>query len=99
MPTLIRPLMTAAALALMTLSPALALEDYPPAQQQQFLDWCTGAKSASESTCSCTLKRLAQTVPPAALASFLAGKGSFSLSASSVAAGAAVTEALAACSK
>ena len=78
--------------------PALALEAYSPQEQQQFMDWCTGAKSATESTCSCTLKNLAQTVPAAALAQFLSSQGSFSLSTAAVTTGATVTQALLSCS-
>lgn len=44
---------------LLTLSPntANALDGYSSSEESQFMDWCTGAKSASESTCSCTLKK------------------------------------------
>jgi len=78
--------------------PASALEAYSPQEQQQFMDWCTGAKSATESTCSCTLKRLAQTVPAATLAQFLSSQGSFSLSTAAVTTGTSVTQALLSCS-
>jgi len=77
--------------------PAAALEAYSPQEQQQFMDWCTGAKSATESTCSCTLKQLAQTVPAAALAQFLSSQGSFNLSSAAVTTGASVTQALLNC--
>ncbi len=87
-----------ALLVLIPLQPATALETYSPQEQQQFMDWCTGAKSASESTCSCTVKKVALTVPAAALSQFLASQGSFSLSATAVSTGAAVTQALLSCS-
>jgi len=66
----------AAVLAILPALPSHALESYSAAEEKQFLDWCTGAKSASESTCSCALKRVAQTVPAAALTSYLASLGS-----------------------
>lgn len=78
--------------------PVYAVDAYTDQQSQEFINWCTGAKSASETTCSCTVKRLAQTVPAAALAQFLATQGSFSLSATAVSTGATVTQALLACS-
>jgi len=78
---------------------AQALESYSAEQQQRFVDWCTGAKGASESTCSCTVKRLAQTVAPAALAMFLSNNGMPTLSQSAIATAASVTEALTSCSK
>jgi hypothetical protein len=80
--------------------PAHALEAYSSEQTQQFMDWCTGAKSASESTCSCTLKSVAQTVPATTLAQFLssqAGGGGFSFSASLASTAGLVTQALASC--
>lgn len=82
--------------------PAPALETYSPAQTQQFMDWCTGAKSATESTCSCTLKSLAQTLPATALATFLSkelGDGGFNLSTAAISAGAMVANAMAGCAK
>lgn len=97
----------AAALALFCLllaAPgARALEAYSGSQTQQFMDWCTGKAGNTETACTCTLKRLAQTVPPAALAGFLADKqgggSGFSLSTASVATAALVTDALTACLK
>ena len=63
---------------LLALSPnaANALDGYSASEETQFMDWCTGAKSASESTCSCTLKKVAQTVPAAALVSYISGASS-----------------------
>ncbi len=78
--------------------PANALETYTDNDKQQFMDWCTGAKSATESMCSCTVKRLAQSIPATALTQFLTSQGSFSLSAAAVSTGAAVTQALVSCS-
>jgi len=89
----------AALLSFATHGPALALDQYPVEQQQQFIDWCTGSKSLSESVCSCTVKRLAQTVAPTALAVFLSNNGMPSMSQSAIATTAAVTEALTACSQ
>lgn len=80
--------------------PAHALEAYSAGEQQQFMDWCTGAKSATESTCSCTLKSVAQTVPAATLAQFLSSQtsgGGFSFNASLASTTALVTQALATC--
>mgnify|MGYP003981058221 FL=1 len=82
--------------------PAAALEAYSPAQTQQFTDWCTGAKAATEGVCSCTLKNLSKTDAPAALAAFIpsqSGGGGFSLSTSAVTTTALVTNALVGCSK
>ena len=83
--------------------PAGALDAYSPQQTQQFMDWCTGAKSATESTCSCTLKSLAQSLPAAALATFLnkqtGGSSGFSLSTTAINAGAMVANAMVNCSK
>ena len=79
--------------------PALAIEAYSSAEQEQFMDWCTGAKSATESTCSCTLKTIAPTIPATALSQFLSNQGGFSLSAIAVSTGAAITQALLSCSK
>jgi len=88
------------AISILFVSPqASALEAYSQTQQEQFVDWCTGAKASSESTCSCTVKRLAQTVPPAALAQFLANKGSFTMDATLLSTTAMVTEAFTVCSK
>jgi len=78
--------------------PAQAIETYSDTEQQQFMDWCTGAKSATQSTCSCTLKRIAQTVPAAALTQYLTSQGSFTLSSAAVTTGATVTQALLSCS-
>ncbi len=78
---------------------AQALDSYSAEQRQQFVDWCTGTKGASESTCSCTVKRLAQTVAPTALTMFLSNNGMPSLSQSAIATTASVTEALTSCSK
>ena len=83
----------------MGLSGAQALEDYSTAQTQQFMDWCTGAKSNSESLCSCTVKSLAQTVPPVALSQFLASQGKFTLDQTVVTTTAMVTQALTSCSR
>jgi|GEM_PF-940097 len=79
---------------------ARALETYSADQSQQFMDWCTGAKSATESACSCTLKSLAQTVPATTLAQFLSSQASgsgFSFNATLVTTAATVTQALATC--
>jgi hypothetical protein len=82
-----------------SVQPATALEAYSPQEEQQFMDWCTGAKSAAESTCSCTVKQLALTVPATTLTQFLSSQGSFSISAAAVSTGAAVTQAMVSCSK
>ena len=60
----------------MTPNATKALDGYSASEQSQFMDWCTGAKSASESTCSCTLKKVAQTVPAAALVSYVSSASS-----------------------
>jgi len=78
---------------------AQALESYTPAQEQQFTDWCTGAKSNSESLCSCAAKNLAQTVPPVALSQFLANGGSFTMDKTVITTTAMVTQALTSCSR
>lgn len=100
-PTLFRSLFVAALVsAVASVRPATALEAYSAAETQQFMDWCTGAKSATESTCSCTLKSVAQTVPAATLAQFLgsqASGGGFSFNASLAGTTALVTQALATC--
>lgn len=85
--------------------PAKALDAYSSDQQAQFIDWCTGEATNTKSTCSCALERMAVTVPPAALTSFLAsesgsgGRSGFSLSTASVTTAALVTEALGQCLK
>jgi len=76
-----------------------ALEAYTQSQTQEFMDWCTGTKSAAESVCSCTLKRLAKTVPVAALAQFLNSQGQLSFSSAAVTTAATVTEAMVICNK
>ncbi len=79
---------------------ARAMEAYSPEQNEQFMDWCTGAKSATESTCSCTLKSIAQTVPAATLAQFLSSQASgssFNFNATLATTGVSVTQALATC--
>ena len=77
-----------------------ALEAYSPEQEAQFMNWCTGAKTTSESVCSCTVKSLAQTLPGAALANFINAKSSntgFSFSTSAITATAMVAQALTSC--
>ena len=79
---------------------AKALDTYSADQSQQFMDWCTGAKSATESTCSCTLKSLAQTVPAVTLAQFLSSQSSgsgFNFNATLATTAATVTQALTSC--
>lgn len=79
--------------------PANAVESYTDAQKQEFVSWCTGEKSMTETVCSCTVKQLAQTVPANALAQYLSSQGNFSLSATAVSTAAAVTQAMLACNK
>ncbi|MEL0114195.1 MAG: hypothetical protein VW835_20895 [Rickettsiales bacterium] len=101
-------------LATMALAAAVALASdagaldakLTQAEQQQFLDWCTGEKKATDSVCSCTLKSVATTVPAAALTSYISGQAtgsSFSMSnlatQTGVSAAVAVTQALATCSQ
>lgn len=91
------------AVAVIFMTPqARALEAISAEQSGQFLGWCTGAGN-TETVCSCTLKRLAATMPPAALATFLADKtsggGRFSMSTASITAATLVTEALTQCAK
>jgi len=86
--------------ATLAAQPATALETYSSQQTQQFMDWCTGAKSASESTCSCTLKSVAQTVLATTLAQFLSSQASgsgFNFNASLASTAGLVTQALASC--
>ena len=82
---------------------ARALDAYPSNLTGQFMDWCTGKGGSTETACTCALKRLAQTVPPAALTSFIADKtgggSGFSLSTATVATAALVTDALTSCVK
>ncbi len=89
--------------ALLWARPVPALETYSATETQQFMDWCTGAKSASESTCSCTLKSLAQSLPATALAAFInkqtSGTSGFSLSTAAVSTGAMVANSMLACTK
>jgi len=84
-------------------APAAALESYSDTQTQQFMDWCTGAKSASESTCSCTVKSLARSLPATALSAFInkqtSGTTGFSLSTAAVSTGAMITNAMLSCTK
>lgn len=89
-------------IGLIWIKPATALEAYSPAQTQQFTDWCTGAKAATEGVCSCTLKKLSQSVAPAALTAFISSQssgGGFNLSTTTVTTTALVTNALVSCSK
>jgi hypothetical protein len=78
---------------------ARALEAYPSNLTGQFMDWCTGKAGSTETACTCALKRLAQTVPPAALTTFVGGGSGFSMSTATVATAALVTDALTACVK
>jgi hypothetical protein len=82
---------------------ARALEAYPSNLTGQFMDWCTGKAGSTETACTCALKRLAQTVPAAALTTFVADKtgggSGFSMSTATVATAALVTDALTACVK
>jgi hypothetical protein len=87
-------------------APASSLEALSQAEQQQFLDWCTGEKRASDSVCSCTLKNVVQTIPAAALTSFISGQTSssgFSMTNLATQAGvqtaATVAQSMATCSK
>jgi len=91
--------LTFAAALILSAPGSRALETYSETQTQEFMDWCTGAKSASESVCSCTLKRLAQTVPVAALAQFLNSQGQLSFSSAAVTTAATVTEAMVTCNQ
>lgn len=98
----LRTLTGAALIAALSAAPAAALEDYSDAQEAQFLDWCTGVKGASDSTCSCTLKSLAATVPSQALALFLSSQGQGgmpSLDQTLISTTATVTQALTVCSR
>ena len=88
-----------AGILLTATAPSSALEPYSESQTQQFIDWCTGAKSTAPSVCSCAVQRLAQTVPPAALATFLSSQGGFTLSQAAITTAATVTDALVSCSK
>ncbi|MCW8837056.1 MAG: hypothetical protein OQJ99_11925 [Rhodospirillales bacterium] len=98
-----RKILTAAILGfgvlLASVAPSNALEPYSESQTQQFIDWCTGAKSTAPTVCSCAVQRLAQTVPPAALATFLSSQGGLTLSQTAIATAATVTDALVSCSK
>ena len=80
---------------------ATALEAYSPAQEQQFMDWCTGEHAAKESTCSCTLKSLAQTLPATALVQFLnsktSGSSGFNMNTTLITTAAMVTQSLTTC--
>lgn len=82
---------------------ARALDAYPSNLSGQFMDWCTGKGGSTETACTCALKRLAQTVPPAALTTFVADKtgggSGFSMSTTTIATAALVTDALTACIK
>ena len=84
-------------LVAVNVQPASAVETYTDQQQQEFVSWCTGEKSLSETVCSCTVQKLALTVPATALTQFLSSQGSFSLSAAAVSTGATVTQALLTC--
>lgn len=88
--------------AVLAFSPApsaQAIETYSADQQQQYMDWCTGAKSATDSVCSCSLKRLTQSVPPVALATMLSSQGGFSFSAASATTTALAVQAITACAQ
>ncbi len=87
------------AILLLSTASAQAIETYSADQQQQYMDWCTGAQSATDSVCSCSLKSLAQSVPPAALATLLNSQGGFSFSAASATTAALAAQAIAACAK
>ncbi|CCQ73786.1 hypothetical protein [Magnetospira sp. QH-2] len=93
---------TLAAAALIA-QPGQALDaNYSAAQEAQFLDWCTGTKSASEGICSCTLKSISATVPTQALTMFLNSQGAGGMPTFNqglVATTASVTQALAVCSR
>jgi len=91
--------LTFAAALILSASGSRALEAYSQSQTQEFMDWCTGTKSATESVCSCTLKRLAKTVPVAALAQFLSSQGQLSFSSAAVTTAATVTEAMVICNQ
>ena len=87
-------------------APASSLDALNQVEQQQFLDWCTGEKRASDSVCSCTLKNVVQTIPAAALTSFISGQTSssgFSMTNLATQAGvqtaATVAQSMATCSK
>lgn len=79
--------------------PALAFDDFPKEQQQQFTSWCTGAKSNSEPVCNCALKQVMHSVTPAALTTFLASNGKMSLDQASILTATAVAQALTSCAK
>lgn len=90
-------------IVLLTAPGARALETYSSDLTGQFMDWCTGKAGNTETACTCTLKRLATTVPPAALTSFIADKqgggSGFSMSTATITTAALVTDALTACVK
>ncbi len=87
------------AILLLSAPSAQAIETYSADQQQQYMDWCTGAQSAPDSVCSCSLKSLAKSVPSAALATLLNSQGGFSFSAASASTAALAAQAIASCAK
>lgn len=82
---------------------AQALDGYTSELTGQFMDWCTGKAGNTETACTCTIKKVAASVTPAALTTFVADKmgggSGFSMSTATVATVAVVTQALTACVK
>lgn len=54
-----------------SVSPSMALESYPPEIADQFTSWCLRDQSQPPSVCSCALNKAVLEIPTSAMASFL----------------------------
>lgn len=59
------------ATALLSFTPAGAVEQYPTGMSDQFLSWCITDQGQPESVCSCAIRKAPIEIPAAAMASFL----------------------------
>jgi hypothetical protein len=59
------------ATALLSFTPAGAVEQYPTGVSDQFLSWCTTDQGQPESVSSCAIRKAPIEIPAAAMASFL----------------------------
>ena len=85
------------AAALLSGTPALALESYPTGVTEQFNSWCTGSQGQPQTVCSCAMTKAALEIPAAAMASFLSASAGSGMVATAQGVGTTTLQIIAAC--